>query len=77
MINESTEPEKYNTEDSECTSEEVVVNPCAISLMNRDSTFAFLPCGHAQVCGNCGVNFESGDSYTTCRCFTTNKIQFF
>ena len=45
--------EKNYNENSNNLDEEHVLNPCVICLQNRNSTYVFLPCGHAQVCGNC------------------------
>ena len=57
--------------------EEPLTNPCVICLQKRNSTFVFFPCGHAQICEKCEINFNSRDRCPTCRSFIANKLQIF
>ena len=57
--------------------EEPLTNPCVICLQKNNPTFVFFPCGHAQICEKCEINFNSGDRCPTCWSFITNKLQIF
>ncbi|KAI6657091.1 hypothetical protein LOD99_15877 [Oopsacas minuta] len=65
------------TSDSSSDEESMVKNPCIICLNSRDLTFVFIPCGHANVCGNCELNFTLGDRCPVCRSIIMNKMQIF
>lgn len=69
--------ESYSEDDSNNTDDDIMPNPCVICLMSRAATFVLLPCGHAQICGNCEANFDEGDRCPTCRSIISSKLQIF
>ena len=74
---QSTLSDESCNDDSNHSDDDIVSNPCVICLMSRAATFVMLPCGHAQICGNCEGNFNEGDRCPTCRSIISTKLQIF
>ena len=65
-------------EDLSSDEEETSQNDCLICCQTKEGTFALVPCGHANLCNNCGQHFLNEEKpCPICRAPITDIMQIF
>ena len=55
-----------------------IANMCVVCLNSRDTTWVFIPCKHANCCGNCSdTNVQLGQTCPICSSPIENSFQIF